>query len=334
MLRELADEGRVEAKRKKLHHPGTLPSVTLADITGRDSDGELIATPDRMGRGRPRRRCRRSASPRRARPGPAKSPASATARCCASRRPARTTRPLHRPRHQDHRQGQGPRARHLPRAAGRRRTARADRQEAARPGARDSARRHQGRAGRRPRSRSSVARHGRLGLPTARVEERLGSIKSERAVSLIAIHAHDIPHVFPRAALAEAEAAQPADLAGREDWRKLAARHHRSGRRQGPRRRGPRRARSRSEQPRRLHRHASPSPTSPHYVRPGSALDREALKRGNSVYFPDRVVPMLPERISNDLCSLRAERGPRRARGAHDHRRRRPQALAHASIAC
>ncbi len=42
-----------------------------------------------------------------------------------------------------------------------------------------------------------------------------------------------------------------------------------------------------------------------YYVRPNSPLDREALKRGNSVYFPDRVVPMLPERISNDLCSLR-----------------------------
>jgi ribonuclease R len=41
------------------------------------------------------------------------------------------------------------------------------------------------------------------------------------------------------------------------------------------------------------------------YVRAGSVLDQEALKRGNSVYFPDRVVPMLPERISNDLCSLR-----------------------------
>ena len=49
-----------------------------------------------------------------------------------------------------------------------------------------------------------------------------------------------------------------------------------------------------------------------HYVRPGSALDREALLRGNSVYFPDRVVPMLPERISNDLCSLR----PREDRAA------------------
>ena len=43
-----------------------------------------------------------------------------------------------------------------------------------------------------------------------------------------------------------------------------------------------------------------------HYVTPGSALDREALERGNSVYFPDRVVPMLPERISGNLCSLRA----------------------------
>ena len=44
-----------------------------------------------------------------------------------------------------------------------------------------------------------------------------------------------------------------------------------------------------------------------HYVRPGDALDREARKRGNSVYFPDRVVPMLPEALSNDLCSLRPD---------------------------
>ena len=44
-----------------------------------------------------------------------------------------------------------------------------------------------------------------------------------------------------------------------------------------------------------------------HYVRPGTRLDREAQLRGNSVYFPDRVVPMLPERISNDLCSLKEQ---------------------------
>src|SRR5205085_914168 len=58
------------------------------------------------------------------------------------------------------------------------------------------------------------------GLVAARVKERLGSLKSERAVSLIAINAHGIPHVFPPGVLKEAEAAEPARLAaGREDWR-------------------------------------------------------------------------------------------------------------------
>src|SRR5262249_60395327 len=45
MLRELADDGRIERRRKKLHHPGSLPQTVLADITGRDRDGELIAVP-------------------------------------------------------------------------------------------------------------------------------------------------------------------------------------------------------------------------------------------------------------------------------------------------
>ena len=138
MLRELADEGQVEARRKKLHHPGALPSVTLADITGRDADGELIATPtewDEEAHGaaaeNPHRRRARKPQPgrdrRRRRP-----------RAAARRGDRRRRRPLQRPRHQDHRPRQGARARHLPRAAGRRRTAGAGRQEAARQGAQRS----------------------------------------------------------------------------------------------------------------------------------------------------------------------------------------------------
>jgi ribonuclease R len=151
-------------------------------------------------------------------------------------------------------------------------------------------------------------RMSRFGPPNGRVVERLGSLKSEKAVSLIAIHAHSIPDVFRRETLLEAEAAKPATMKGRqesrEDWRKLPlitidppdAKDHDDA------------------------VHAEPDDDDgnkggfiltvaiadvAHYVTPGSALDREALVRGNSVYFPDRVVPMLPERISNDLCSLR-----------------------------
>ena len=46
---------------------------------------------------------------------------------------------------------------------------------------------------------------------------------------------------------------------------------------------------------------------SPHYVHPGTALDLEARLRGNSVYFPDRAIPMLPLELSTDVCSLRPD---------------------------
>jgi ribonuclease R len=149
-----------------------------------------------------------------------------------------------------------------------------------------------------------VSRSARLGLPTARVKERLGSLATEKAVSLIAIHAHGIPHVFPHAVLHEADAARPATPHGREDWREVPlvtidpvdAKDHDDA----------------------VFARADTDPKNPggfvidvaiadvaHYVTPGSALDREAVARGNSAYFPDRVVPMLPERISNDLCSLK-----------------------------
>ncbi|MGD9739924.1 MAG: ribonuclease R [Bauldia sp.] len=148
----------------------------------------------------------------------------------------------------------------------------------------------------------------RRSLPLARVDAVIGSMKGEKAVSMIAIHAHGIPYIFPEAVLEEAAKA-PARLSkkDREDWRDLAlvtidppdAKDHDDA----------------------VHAVADDDPENKGgyvctvaiadvgwYVRPGTALDREARLRGNSVYFPDRVVPMLPERISNDLCSLREKK--------------------------
>ncbi|WP_375173756.1 ribonuclease R [Pseudooceanicola sp.] len=143
----------------------------------------------------------------------------------------------------------------------------------------------------------------RMGLPKARVVTRLGDPSAPRAVSLIAIHQHGIPDDFPDEVIEEADKAKPVGLKGREDLRDLPfvtidpsdARDHDDA----------------------CYAHADEDPKNEgghvlwvaiadvaHYVRPGSALDREARKRGNSTYFPDRVVPMLPDRLSGDLCSL------------------------------
>ena len=139
----------------------------------------------------------------------------------------------------------------------------------------------------------------RMGLPAARITDRLGDPTAPRAVSLIAIHQHDIPDAFPDAAIAQADAAQPAEMGQREDLRALPLVTI-----------DPADARDRDDAVL-----AMPGPDGgyilwvaiadvAHYVTPGSALDREAKKRGNSTYFPDRVVPMLPDILSGDLCSL------------------------------
>ncbi|KAJ57415.1 ribonuclease R [Actibacterium mucosum KCTC 23349] len=144
---------------------------------------------------------------------------------------------------------------------------------------------------------------GRMGLPRARIVTRLGDPGAPRAVSLIAIHQHGIPDAFSDAVIAEADRAKPAGLSGREDLREMPlitidpadARDHDDA----------------------VYAHPDDDPKNDgghvvwvaiadvaHYVTPGSALDTEARKRGNSTYFPDRVVPMLPDRLSGDLCSL------------------------------
>ncbi|WP_299728613.1 ribonuclease R [uncultured Tateyamaria sp.] len=143
----------------------------------------------------------------------------------------------------------------------------------------------------------------RIGLQRARVVERLGDPSAPKAVSLIAIHEHGIPDSFPDEVVAEADAQKPKGLKGRTDLRDMPlitidpwdARDHDDA----------------------CYAHADDDPKNEGghviwvaiadvaaYVTPASALDREARKRGNSTYFPDRVVPMLPDRLSGDLCSL------------------------------
>jgi ribonuclease R len=138
-----------------------------------------------------------------------------------------------------------------------------------------------------------------MGLRSVRVLERLGSMADPRSVSLVSIHTNDIPYVFPPEAVAQAEAAVAAPLDARVDLRQVplvtidgedardfddAVWAERDG--NG------------------WHGIVAIADVA-WYVRPADALDLEAQKRGNSVYFPDRVVPMLPEALSNGWCSLK-----------------------------
>jgi ribonuclease R len=304
ILRGLADEGIIKKRGKEISEPETLPATLMADITSRDGDGELLATPaewDEVESGEPPKI--RIHIPRRPQPG--------TAAGVGDRALLRVEKLADHP--QD---GVAYRGRILkvidhaktrvlgifrknPDGGGR--LIPVDKKQAGRElniaksdtlGAEDG-----------DLVSVDLVRTRGFGLASGKIKERLGSLATEKAVSLIAIHAHDIPQAFSRDALHEAEDARPATLKGREDWRDVPlvtidppdAKDHDDA----------------------VHAEADSDPNNKggfivnvaiadvaFYVRPGSALDRDALMRGNSVYFPDRVVPMLPERISNNLCSL------------------------------
>jgi len=302
ILRELADDGTIAKRGKKIHEPAALPPTVMADITGRDADGELLATPtewdEEENGAAPKIRIH---VPRRPQPGTAAGVGD---------------RALLRVEKTDESEGAPYRGRvikivdhartrllgifrNAPGGGGR--LVPVDKKQAGRElniapsdtgGAEDG-----------DLVSVDLVRSRGYGLASGKVKERLGSLATEKAVSLIAIHAHEIPQAFSPSALREAEEAKPAALKGREDWRELPlvtidppdAKDHDDA----------------------VHAAPDPDPNNKggyivnvaiadvaFYVRPGSALDRDALTRGNSVYFPDRVVPMLPERISNDLCSL------------------------------
>ncbi len=149
-----------------------------------------------------------------------------------------------------------------------------------------------------------IIRDRHRGLPHARVRERLGDVNDPRNISLIAIHQHGVPNHFPERVLAESEALVTFKQEARDDFRAIPlvtidptdARDHDDAVFARP-----------DDDPANAGGHVIIVAIADvaTYVRPGTALDREARLRGNSTYFPDRVVPMLPERISNDLCSLR-----------------------------
>ncbi|WP_330083054.1 ribonuclease R [Methylocystis iwaonis] len=312
MIATLADEGAIEKRGRRVNKKGALPPVVLVDITGRDRDGELIATPvewdeDELGPA-PRiliRSGRGAAFGKKLSGAPV---AGVGDRALVRAEPDR-----------DAEAGEPPytgrvvkllsRARNRvlgvlkiePNGNGR--ILPIDKKQAGR-GELSVASADIGEGKDGDLVAVEVAGKTRFGAPRARVRETLGSVTSEKAVSLIALRAHDIPDVFRTEAIAEAERAKPATMHGREDWRDLAlvtidppdAKDHDDA----------------------VHAAPDSSPDNEggfvltvaiadvaYYVKPHSPLDKDAVERGNSVYFPDRVVPMLPERISNNLCSLR-----------------------------
>ena len=305
LLKELEDDGLLNRDHKAIHAAGQLPNTVVAEITGTTRDGELIAAPVEWDEARmgtmPRillffpKKLRRTDTPQ---PG------------VGDRVLLKTERDRREPNLYE--------GRVLKLLSARKdRTIGIFREDKSRGGGRliPIDKRAKGIELFIPPGQEEDAEDGDLvsvevettrllGQKSARVREVLGSLKTEKAASLIAIHQHGIPNVFAEATLKEAEAAREATLEGREDWRAIPlitidpadAKDHDDA----------------------VHAEADRDPGNPGgfvlniaiadvsaYVRPGSSLDREALERGNSVYFPDRVVPMLPERISNDLCSLK-----------------------------
>jgi ribonuclease R len=294
LLRDMAQEGLLEkGHRRSLKPVAALPTVTVVEITGQDVDGELLAKPVKW--------TDKNSEPPRIIVAPGKIPTGNLG--SGDRVLVRLER-----------QHDGYEAKILKKLeATRDRTLGVYRRKDARVVPTDKRERHElvveeaDNGGAQDGELVLVEVRGgktnRLGLKHARIVERLGDLNAPRSTSLIAIHAHGIPTEFPKDTIEEANAAKPVGLEGRTDLRAVPlvtidpvdARDHDDA----------------------VWAEADPDPKNPggwhvivaiadvaHYVRQGGALDREAYRRGNSVYFPDQVVPMLPHELSSDLCSL------------------------------
>ncbi|MEZ5900481.1 MAG: ribonuclease R [Hyphomicrobiaceae bacterium] len=299
ILAEMAEEGLLAGNKKDLREPGRLPAVTQIEVTGRDRDGDLIGKPVIWEDEGPRPVVRLLISTR-----------EGDAEIGAGDRVLAKLSKLPRDADADY---EATPIKKLPREKRRllgiyREAKRGggtiepiDRKElkswSIAPG-------DEGEAKDGDLVRFDLARKGRFATPRAHVLESLGNPSDQRQISLIAIHAHGIPEDFPESVLIEAEHLDPPTMDVRTDLREVPlltidpvdARDHDDA----------------------VYAEPDADPNNEggwvvivaiadvaHYIRPDTKLDREAQLRGNSVYFPDRVVPMLPEKISNDLCSLR-----------------------------
>ena len=306
LLAEMAGEGTLLGNRRELHEPGSVPPVAVLEVTGRDDDGDLIGKPavwDTADGERPSILILAREKPL----GSDEPPIGVGDKVLA-----RVTKldqadvegfrfeavPIKRlPREKRRMLGI---YREHPRGGGV--IEPIDRKELK---AWSILKGDEGEAKSGDLVRYDLNKKGRMSIPQARVVETLGNPDDQRKISLIAIHAHGIPDDFPEGVIEESERLTPPVMeGGRVDLRGVQlltidppdARDHDDA----------------------VHAEADSDARNPggfivtvaiadvaYFVRPGSRLDREAQLRGNSVYFPDRVVPMLPERISNDLCSLR-----------------------------
>lgn len=293
-MREAGELGSRPARRERAEEKGGLPPVTVLEITGQDGDGELLAVPLQWRR--------RVAPPQivvAADKRQSGQPVGVGDRVLARLSPAEDgylATVMRRLTVPDARKILGVYQR----------VGRDGRVQPVEKGREEIAIAHEDAQGARSGELVLVTLEssGRASGPRrGTVVEKLGSVADARAVSLIAIYEHGIPVEFSEAALEAAESARPPALGDRTDLRDVPfvtidpadARDHDDA----------------------VWAEADKDPNNPggwvvfvaiadvaHFVKPGCVLDREALKRGNSTYFPDRVVPMLPEALSGGLCSL------------------------------
>ena len=293
LLRELRDEGELgRGPRRRFGLPGTLPPVTVVEVTGIDRDGDPVARPASWDGEGPPPTIRFAPERKGHAPGIGDR---VLARLSANDDGSYTARTLKRleaapPKVLGIFEMVAGRGRIVP-------TNRRIRTEFVVP-----------QGGEKTASRGDLVEARPLGgrsygLPEAVVETVIGSATGPRAPSLIAIHSNDIPTEFTADVLHDAERAKPVPVRGREDLRDVPlvtidgadARDFDDAVWAAP-----------DDDPKNKGgwRLLVAIADVAWYVRPGAPLDRCAYERGNSVYFPDRVVPMLPEALSNGLCSL------------------------------